>query len=83
VSLRDVLVAAGVAPGELEHAIADSRRVVRRAAASARVLSSALEQIGTHCKPGSKRQIVALVGSAWLDKFAEQTGGLLRPRGKR
>lgn len=81
--LRDALIAAGIDPRELELAIGDSRRVVRRAASSARVLSAALGKVGETARPGSKRQVVALLGSAWLDRFAEQTGGLLRPRGKR
>jgi len=83
VSLRDALIAAGVAPADLDDAIRSSRRAVARASAGARFLSSALHQVGESAKPGSKRQIVALVGSSWLDRFAEETGRMVRPRGRR
>jgi len=78
-----MLIAAGVAPADIDRAIDDSRKVVRRAGAAARLLSRGAKQVGQKSPEGSKRQRVALVGSMWLDRIAEETGGMLRPRGKR
>jgi hypothetical protein len=83
VKLQDVLTAAGVEPRDLASALRDSRNLVRRAAAASRVLSSGLRQFGTKATPGSKRQTAALVGSMWLERIAEETDGMLRPKGKR
>jgi hypothetical protein len=79
-ALRDALIAAGVLPTDIDQALRDSRRVVGRAAAGARLLSKAAEQIGSKAPAGSKRQAVAVLGSLWLDRVAEQTAGLLRPK---
>lgn len=82
-SIRDALIAAGVAPRDIDQALTESRRLVGRASSGARVLSKIAHQVGTKAAPGSKRQAVALIGSEWLERFAEETRGLLRPKGKR
>lgn len=82
-NLRDVLVAAGVEPAELERALYQSRRLVRRVEAGSRVAGAALRHVAERRPEGSTGRALALLGSEWLDGFSEQTGAMLRPRGKR
>lgn len=82
-NLRDLLLASGVASKDIELALRQSRQFVARVGSTARVLGAACEKVGQTAPMGSRKQMVAVVGSAWLSKVAEGSEDMLRQRGKR
>lgn len=82
-NLRTILLAAGVTAADVDSAVRDSRRVVRRVGAGAGFLSEALEQLGKKAPLGSRRQNAAFVASLVLGRVNEGASDMLRlnPRG--
>jgi hypothetical protein len=78
-NVRDLLLAAGVSERDIAEAVRESRHATRQVGAGARLLARMLTHVGERSKLGSKRQIVAFVGSEWLQKIGKGADRMLEP----